>query len=249
MTRKTSLWAFVLVLVVSVVGFAQDFSEFYMQCQSCAGADDSGTASGDGAGTVAPSNGSKGFQGPIPSYSSLELHNAKDLRFIVRVPFVPPTNFCSPVEECLYDAVLINRIRFFVSAIRTPLGDPEMAALYCSSNTCQTYNEVRIGERLGGIFDSDGDLRAVIYSTELLSGGGIQVDVGDTATLQLSKAQWQELNRVVGAVRAVDSSSNVEFFLGLGASVTAVDSEPDPLLPVKFVPESRHTFIGIVSNK
>jgi hypothetical protein len=235
-----------LVLAMAVVGFAQDFSEFYMVCQSC-DSSDSGTASGDGAGTVAPSNGSKGWDGGAPSYSSVGLHNAKDLRLIVRVPVpVPDEFFCAP-NECSYDAVLVSRIRFFVAAIRRPLGNPPIAALYCAApNACVTYNSVRLGEPLG----PEGDLNAVIYSTDLLSGGGIQIDVGDTTTLQLTKAQWQELNRVVAAVKAVDLNANVEFFFGLGASVTAIDStDPDPNLPVKFVPFSRHFFIGVVSNK
>jgi hypothetical protein len=243
MTRKMSMSVFLLVVAVVAAGYAQDESVFFMRCDSC-GAEDSGTASGDGSGVVGPSNGSKGFRGGAPSYSSIGLNNGKDLRLVINAPAPTPNEFCIPEAECQYDAVLVNRIKFFVSAIRTPFGTPSIPALYCATNSCATYNEIRLGSTLG----VQGDLRAVVYVTEVLTGGPIQVDVGDPTPLQLTKAQWQELNRIVGAVKAVDHN-DVEFFLGLAVSTSPVDPLPNDGVAVRFVELQPHLFISVLSSK
>ena len=85
-----------------------------------------------------------------------------------------------------------------------------------------------------------------MYVTEVLTGG-IQVDVGDPTPLQLTNAQWQELNRTVGAVKAVDHN-DVEFFIGLAVSTNPVDPFNDGVA-VRFVEPGEHLFISVFSNK
>ena len=149
MTRKISLTAFAIVVAVVAAGYAQDESVFFMRCDSC-GSEDSGTASGDGSGQVGPSNGSKGFRGGAPSYSSIGLHNGKDYDLSSTLRHRYQTPSVIQWRSVRYDAVSVNRLKFFVSAIRTPFGTPSIPALYCATNSCATVQRNTFGQHFRG---------------------------------------------------------------------------------------------------
>jgi hypothetical protein len=247
MLRKNWMWALALAGVVVLGVYVYAAEEFSLECVSCGGSD-SGTATGDGTGGVGTSDGTADFSGAPPTLESLGVKNAKDLRFLLTIstPTVNPADTCtlSPTElqqwpgftcDFNYNAVLVETLRFFV-----------VAPSYCQQNpnACVTIASVRLGEPFFG--DTQ---RIVVYSADLIGGGGIEVGFGesDSRNLQLTKAQAQALDDVIKTIQKTDPDA--ELIVGLAVGVSAVDPDPTDTVKPHLSPFNQILTVGLSSRK
>jgi len=241
MRRKGSLWALVLALVIVLGQYA--YADFFIKCNEC-NESDSGTASGDGVGTVGTSNGSAIFRdengntsGP-PTFESLQVHASRQIRFTI-VPQDPgpgPHDFCTGVE-CDYNALRIDRLRFFVTVDE---GSP-----YCVQNpsSCVTIGSIKLGGSIG-----TRDPQIVIYSTDLVvPTAALQLDLDEVDTLRLTPQQAVQLDAIIRNVRLLDPAA--QFYVGLAATATAVDPDPGDGVAVKIVPFSGVLSVDVFTKK
>ena len=248
MRRHIGLWIVIGVVSLSV-GLSAAFSMRCVECESS----DSGTATGDGVSSVGTSNGTAVFSaGDVPSFASLGLKHVKDLRFLLTVaPYPTVVSNCAPavppaLGECDYNAMNLPLIRFFVVALSpTTPPTPAQPSSYCLQvpSPCATIASVRAGEAF--IQDST---QAVIYSAELVCESGLQLDLGETTSLQLTNKQWQTLDQIVRAVKAYDTN-NPQFFVGFSVRVSVVDPNPADGVATKFVPFSNLLTIDTLNSK
>jgi hypothetical protein len=230
MRRNAAAW---VVVVAVVLGGSVYASDFFMTCgDSCAGSD-SGTASGDGSGTVHTSNGSAGFTGAVPTFTSLGLQHPKDLRFMLSIGTnLPHTSASACIlgsaeisagfTDCnyTYSSVLVRVVRFFVMT----------DSFYCTGtpSPCRTVGDVDIGGT------NNQTLQEVIFSAELINAnGGIQLDEGESTKLHMTGNESHALLNAVNAVRAVDPGA--EFYLGFAVNIAPVDPDPKDTTAIHFV--------------
>jgi len=90
-------------------------------------------------------------------------------------------------------------------------------------------------------------LQTVIFSAPLVSNGGIQLDFGDSTTLQLANKQWQDLFAQMKKVQSYDP--NADFIVGFSVAASAVDPNPTDHNATRIVPFSQIFTINTYSRK